>query len=293
MAGSGDTLVASVDQGLNTMVAAARTTREFPADVMARVTDRQQLADGTGTAWREFLAAQLLAQNYGESDEINNPQELDGTIISFTPQLVAVQTFIGDRVQMRVSQKAFATFGQLNYQAIGRKKDQDGLAIFATATTTLAGSGTTLSSGHILAGVRRITSNATEPGPMPIAVVLHGYGLYDLQTEILAGVGTYPIPEGYTKETYTQGFRGMLGDANIYEDGLVAIDSTPDAVGAVFSQKAIVLVEGKKMWEERRREPQKGYGGWSVWLKDEYCLGERSPGHWLFGIKHDASAPTS
>lgn len=290
---AGDTLVTTVEEGLNTMVANARTTREFPADVMLKVVDRQQLTEGSGTSWREFLAATLTAQSYGEADVIDNPQELDGSILEFTPQLVAIHTFIGDRVKMRVSQKAFATFGKLNYDAIARKKAQDGLSLFATATTTLAGTGVTLTSGHVLAGIRRITSDADEPGPMPICAVLHGYQLYDLQSEILAGIGSYPIPEGYTKEVYTAGYKGMLGDANIYEDGLIAVDATPDVRGAVFSHKAIVLVEGKSLWTDKRYEPQKGYGGWSMWIKDEYVFGERSVGNWLYGILSDGAAPTS
>ena len=290
---SGDTFVTTVQEGLNTMIANARTTREFPADVMLKVVDRQRLADGTGTAWREFLANTLTAQGYGETDNIDNPQELDGSVIEFTPQLVAIHTFIGDRVKMRVSQKAFATFGKLNYDAIARKKDVDGLAIFSTATTTLAGTGVTLTSGHILAGLRRISSDATEPGPAPFACVLHGYGVYDLQSELIAGVGTYPIPEGYTAEAFKHGFRGMVGDCNIYEDGLITVDSTPDVRGAVFSQKAIVLVEGKSMWVDKRYEPHKGYGGWSMWIKDEYVYGERSVGNWMFGLLSDGTAPTS
>lgn len=289
----GDTVVSTVNEGLNTMIANARTTREYPADVMLKVTDRQRLAEGTGTAWREFLAVTLTAQGYGETDVIDNPQELDGSVLEFTPQLVAIHTFIGDRVKMRVSQKAFATFGRLNYDAIARRKDTDGLAIFATATTTLAGTGVTLTSGHVLAALRRISSDADEPGPAPFAVVLHGYGVYDLQAELIAGVGTYPVPEGYTAEVFKHGFRGMIGDANVYEDGLIVVDATPDVRGAVFSQKAIVLVEGKNLWVDKRHEPHKGYGGWSMWIKDEYVYGERSVGNWMYSVLSDAAAPTS
>ena len=290
---SGDTFVTTVDEGLNTMVASARGTREFPTDVMPRVVDRQTLAEGTGTAWREFLAAQLTAQNYGETDDIDNPQEFDGSILSATPQLVAIQTFIGDRVKLRLSAKAFDTFGNLAQNAIQRKKDRDGLTQFASATTTLCGTGTTFSSGHALAGVRRITSNATEPGPMPIAIVLHGIALHDVQLEILSGLGTYPIPEGMSQEVFRGGFKGMIGDANIYEDGNITIDSTPDVRGGVFSKMAYILVQGKSPWQDKRYEPQKGYGGWNVWLKDEYVYAERSAGNWAFGFLSDGTQPTS
>ena len=287
-----DTFVSDVDTGLNTMVAAARRRRQFPTNVMQRVVDNQHLEEGTGTSYREFLAENLTAQNYGETDVIDNPQSISGSILSVTPQLVAIQTFIGRRVPARLSAKAFATFGALAQEGIERKKNTDGHAVFATATTELGATATTLSYTNVDAGVRRIKSDATEPGPDPIAVVLHGYGIHDIRSEILSGVGTYNIPEGMTAEVFRNGFMGMLNGANVYEDGLVAVDDTPDALGAVFSKQAILLVQGLSPWKESREEPQKGYGGVNVWLKDEYLYAERSAGNWLYGLRHDATAPS-
>lgn len=287
-----DTFVSDVDTGLNTMVAAARRRRQFPTNVMQRVVDNQHLEEGTGTSYREFLAENLTAQNYGETDVIDNPQSISGSILSVTPQLVAIQTFIGRRVPARLSAKAFATFGALAQEGIERKKNTDGHAVFATATTELGATATTLSYTNVDAGVRRIKSDATEPGPDPIAVVLHGYGIHDIRSEILSGVGTYNIPEGMTAEVFRNGFMGMLNGANVYEDGLVAVDDTPDALGGVFSKQAILLVQGLSPWKESREEPQKGYGGVNVWLKDEYLYAERSAGNWLYGLRHDATAPS-
>ena len=290
----GDTFVASVEAGLNTMVAWARVEGEYPADIMPKLVDRKSLKPGTGTSHREFLAAKLTASNYGEADEIDDPQELSGSILSATPQLVAIQTFIGKRVGERLSPEAYATLGQLAQNAIQRKKDLDGHALFATATTTMAGTGTTLTSGHILAGIRQITSDANEPGKPPIYVVLHGYQLYDIQSEIVAGIGTYPMPTGYSEESWKQGYSGgRLGGADVYEDGLIAVNATPDARGGIFAKMGICLVQGFSPWTEQRSEPQKGYGGMNTWLKDEYIYFERSPGNWMKGVLSDATAPTS
>ena len=290
---SGDTFVTDVSEGLDTIIAAARSVREYPNNIMPRLVDTQSLPEGTGTAWREFAADQLTASNYGEADTIDNPQQIDGSVLTGTPQLVAIQTFIGDRVRMRLNRKAFGTFGQLAQNAIQRRKDIDGLAVFAGAGTTLAGTGVTLTSGHVMAGIERIEDNSVEPGAPPYYVVLHGRGSYDLMSEIIAGVGTYPIPAGMTESVFRQGFKGSIDTAELYVDGLITVDATPDARGAVFSRMAIVLVQGKSPWTETRREPQKGYGGDSVWLKDEYVYVERSAGRWLYGLLHDATAPTS
>jgi hypothetical protein len=290
---SGNTYVASVSEGLDTVLASARTTREYPANVMLKACSRESLSEGTGTSWREFLAAQLTSQNYGETDIIDNPQELDGSVISFTPQLVACQTFIGKRVQARLNRKAFGTFGRLAQQSMDRKKNQDGLALFSTFSTgSIAGTGTTTVSGHIMAAVRLISSDADEPNAGLKNAVLHGYQIYDIQSEVLGGLGSYPIPAGYTAETYHMGLQGKISDAMVWEDGLISVDSTPDVLGAVFAKDAVLCVQGMSPWTDKRYEPDRGYGGWNVWLKDEYVWGERSPGNWAYGIKNDGTAPT-
>lgn len=289
---SGYNTVSSIDEGLDTVIASARTTREYPADVMLKVCDMATLSEGTGTAWREFLASTLTASNYSETDIIDNPQMFDGSILSATPQLVAVQTFIGKRVMGRLNAKAFATFGQLAMEAMNRKKDQDGLALFsAFSATGVAGTGVTATSSHVMAAVRRITSNVTEPGAPPIQVVLHGYQIHDLQAEIIAGIGTYNVPQGYTDETYKRGWKGSIQDANVYEDGLITLSSVPDAVGAIFAKRGVLCVQGFSPWTEKLDEPKRGYGGTSTWLKDEYIFVERSPGHWAIPMTSDATAP--
>ena len=290
---TGDTFTTTVEEGLETTIASARAEGEFPANVMLKVCDRHQLKSGTGTAWREALAAKLTAQTYGETSTINNPQELDLSIIAFSPGLVAVEHFIGNKVEATLNPQAFATFGSLAQNAMDRKLDEDGVAVFAQASVALGGSGTTQSS-HISAAVTRILSDADEPGPLPIHAVLHGYQLHDIQSEILGGVGTYPIPEGYTAQVFNEGYKGQLGitGAHIWVDGLIAVSSTPTVRGGVFSKMAIVLIQGIMPWKELIPEPRKGYGGVTVILKNDYQWGERSPGNWLYGELHDGTVPS-
>lgn len=290
---AGETFTSTVNEGLDTVILSARSTREYPADVMLKVCDRDTLPEHKGTAWREFLAAALTAQHAGETDTYDNPQAFDGSVLSATPQLAIIETFIGKRVQWRLNTMAFATFGDLGQQAIQRLKDQDGLAVFASlSATAVSGTGATLTSGNVMAAVRRITSNSNEPGAPPIVFVAHGYQIHDLQSEILGGIGTYTIPQGYTEETYKRGFVGEIQGARVHEDGLIALTSTPDARGAIFAKRGILCVQGHSPWTERKDRPEKGYGGESVYLKDEYIWVERSPGNWAIPCLSDATAPT-
>src|ERR1019366_1177943 len=102
---AGDVFTTTVSEGLDTILSSARIQREFPPDVMIKLVDRQTLEAGIGISWREFLAAKLSAQNYGETDVIDNPQDIAGSVLSATPQLVAIQTFIGKRVEERLNRK--------------------------------------------------------------------------------------------------------------------------------------------------------------------------------------------
>ena len=177
--------------------------------------------------------------------------------------------------------------------SIVRKQDQDGLVMLDAATTSLCGTGTTLASGYISAAVSRIISDVDEPGPQPIRCVLHGYQTKDLQDELTAGVGTYNVADGMTARVFAEGFQGMIGGAQVYVDGNIVPDATPDAIGGVFSEKAIIFVKAKEPRTETERKPNIGGGSDIVYIYSDYIFGERSTGNWLYEIKSDATAPTS
>jgi len=289
---SGDTITGSLKDSLDSVVASARQVREYEG-VVPQLVDKHTLAKGTGLDWKEVDIAQLVAQNVQETTNLDNPQQLSDTAITITPTVVGLQTFITDRVALRMNQKAFAKLGGLAQNAMQRRKDEDGLTQIDAATTSLAGAGVTLLSGHIVAAVARISSNATESGPKPIRCVLHGFHIKALFDELVAGVGTYTMEEGPTARVFQEGFKLPIAGAEVYEDGNITIDSSDDAKGGVFSQMGIILVQGFMPRAETRREPQKGGGGTSVFHYDEYAYGERSSGNWVYEILADATTPTS
>jgi len=207
--------------------------------------------------------------------------------------MIQIAVLITDRVKARMNKKAYAKVGGLAQTAIQRKKNDDGLAVLDAATTSLCGAGTTLTSGHIGAGVVRISSNTTEPGNPPFRCVLHGFQIRDIQNELTAGVGTYPIGEGETARVFKEGFRGTINQASVYIDGNITIDAFDDAKGGVFAKEAIILVQGMAPKTETERKPNIGGGANILYIRDEYAYGERSSGNWLYEIYSDATAPTS
>ena len=288
---TGDTTVGVLQDSVPTIIAAARQVREYKG-AMSQAVTRVTLKDNTGTAWNEISFAALQAQNVTENTLLDNPQQLSDTLFSITPQMAGIHTFITYRVYDRLAKESLARIGTLAENAMVRKMDEDGLIVLDGATTSLSGAGTTLTSGIVAAAVARIAGNTTEQGMPPYYAILHPFQVKDFYDEMVA-VGTYPIPEGITAETLRAGFKGMISGCAVIEDGNITIDGSDDAKGGVFAKEGIVLVMSSHPRHFTRVEPNKGGGGESLWLYEDYAYGERSAGNWLYEVYSDALAPTS
>lgn len=293
MAGSGWTTTSALADSLDDVRSSARIVREYEG-IMPQLVDKETLGEGIGSSWQEITYAQLTAQAVTETTELDNPQQISDTLLTITPTVVGIETFLTDRVRAQISKKGFAKMGQLAQNAIQRKKDEDGLTILASGTGTAdPGAGNTLTSGYIAAASYNISSNATEPGPKPIRCVLHGFQLKDLFDELVAGVGTYVVTEGPTARVFAGKFDLPIAGCEVYEDGNITINGSDDATGGIFSQQGIILVQGRAPRVVDVRNEKRGGGGHHVYHYDEYAYGERSSGNWVYSMVSDATAPTS
>jgi hypothetical protein len=290
---SGWTTTGSLGDSLDDVRSSARIVREYEG-VMPQLVSKETLGEGIGLSWQEITYAQLTAQAITETTELDNPQQPGDSLLTITPTNVGIETFITDRVKARINKKGFAKMGALAQNAIQRKKDEDGLTLLASgATTAEPGAGNTLTSGYVAAASYNITSNATEPGQKPIRFVAHGFQLKDLFDELVSGVGTYVLTEGPTARVFASRFDLPIAGCEVYEDGNITIDTSADAVGGVFAQEGIVLVQGRSPRVVEVRNEKRGGGGFHVYHYDEYAYGERSSGNWVYRMKSDATAPTS
>ena len=289
---SGYNSSATLQDSLPTVIDSARIVREYEG-VMTRLVDKTTLAPNTGLAWDEISLAALTAQAVNESTSLMNPQQMADTLFSITPTMVGIQTVITDKLRRRISSNVAAKIGVLAQNAMQRKKDEDLLVVLDGATTSLGGAGTTLTHGIISSASVRIKSNTTEPAVTSMYFVGHGFQIKDLEDELKGGLGTYPTFGGLPEQVYRQGFHGSISGVEVFEDGNISIDASDDAKGGVFAREAIVLVQGASPHGETERWP--GYGGGAdvMYLYDEYGIGERSAGNWLFEVYTDALAPSS
>ena len=292
---SGTTITDTLEQSLPSVIAQARIVQEYKG-VMTKLADMVRLGEGVGNSWNEISLAKLTASAITETTEEDNPQQLSDSVFTLTPSVISVHTVITDRVARNISKNVVARTGSLGQNAIERKKDIDGLTALDGATTSLAGAGSTLTSGHVSAGAFRVRGNTTEPWDGPVSFVLHSFQAKDLFDEMVAGVGTYPIPEGSTAEVFKRGWTLPIANATYFTDDNISIDSSDDAKGGIFASGkggALVLCQARVPWMKTIRNEKLGGGATEVLHRDEYAWGERSSGNWLYELYSDATAPTS
>ncbi len=289
----GETTTGTLSDALPSIIADARIVREYEGTWM-RTTDVKRLREGTGLNWQEFALDQLEATDITETTRNENFQQLSGTLLTLEPDMTQILVKITDRTFRKIADVVESKMGQLAGNAMARKKDEDYLSLFSGfGTGASPGTGNPLSFGHIAAAVNRIQSNVTEPSMAEVYSVLHGFQVKDIQDEVLAGVGTYTIPVGLTADTFRKGFKGTVADSNLFTDGNITVDGTPDSNGATHARDAVVAVMGMSIRQETRRDPAFGGGADEIFMTDEYGFVERSSGNWAFRHFSDTTAPTS
>jgi hypothetical protein len=293
---SGETSTGSLSDALPSIIADARIVKEFQGTWM-RTTDIRRQRPGTGLSWQEFALSQVAAQDITETETNRNFQQLQGTLFSIEPTMSQIIIKITDRTFRKIAAVVTGKFGSLAGNAMARKDDEDYLALFSTfATTASPGAGNPLSFGHIAAAKSNVTSNTTEPSMAEVFAILHGFAIKDIQDEVLAGVGTYTIPEGLTQDTFKMGFAGTVAGANVFEDGNITIDGSSDANGACHSREGVVAAVGMEIKKETDRDLHFGGGADVISMVSEIAFAERKSGTtqvWAYLLKSDATAPTS
>jgi hypothetical protein len=293
---AGETTTGSLSGALPSIIAQARIIRE-DAGVWQRTTDVVKQQKGTGLEWQEFSLNQVQASDITETTKNENFQQLAGQLLELEPDMTQILIKITDRTFRKIANVVESKMGGLAQNAMERKKDEDYLGLFSGfATTTSPGTGNPISFGHISAAVANIQSNVTEPSMGTISSILHGFQIYDIQAELVAGIGTYTIPNGLSEEVFRQGFQGTVSGSNVFKDGNITVDATPDANGATHALEGVVAVMGMARKPETDRDPYFGGGADVIIMTDEYGYVERtSAGTQVWTQRHlsDATAPAS
>lgn len=292
---AGETTTTSLADSMVQLRQSARIQREFSTG-FASTTDRKKLGKGEGDTWNEVVLGKLYGQALGQTQRLNNPQEMTDTLFSIEPETIGIHVILTRKMQDRIARNVFTQTGALMQNGIDRKMHLDGLAIYDGAAFSQPGAGNVLSSGNLSAIVTQIQGNATEHAEEndPVYFWGHNYQVYDLMAEVGAPVGTYTIHPGPTQDAYQKGIKAIqiIANAEIRTNGNVRIDGNDDGHGGVHAMHGIVCVE-EDIPRSYAKDLEDMDGARALWLYASYAYGQRSSGTQHGRILSDATAPQS
>ena len=272
---TGTTAVAQLDNMRRTMIAEAQLVQEHK-EVMARLVATKRLPKNMGTTYNMPYLGAITAASLTDGVELDSPQQITDTNVSFTPAEVGVQVLWTKRLNLVITEDFPRLAADLMMNAIEYKRDTDLLGQLDSFNGIAGAAGTAFHHGLAAAAVNAVregrTANVTSgsvtgrtgarttgdpPTGQPIRIVLHERNRYDLVVQygglaaLVQGTGTMAagtamnsVGAGGTseyeqrwRETYFTGFQIM--GAEVFVDNNLTIDSSDDIKGGVFAREAI------------------------------------------------------
>lgn len=292
---SGNTTTADLTNVLPTIISPAREYIEKRTFVTQFVTEIR-LSDGDGLTVNAPKFAQVLqAQALAENVPISNPQRLIPSTQQFTVSEVGCEVVLTDKAIKRTPEAMMARAGRFLGNAMRRKKESDLLSLFSGFSRDLGGAGQTFSATKIAAGYSRLAAGTEasqdEPAPLPVAAVLQPFFWNDVLNEAATiGSNVDTIPTGLSQRLSEDWMVGPLYGVPIDLHPLISVDGSDDAVGAIFSKEALLLINTSTMMK-REQERDIHLRAWDIVITSEYGTGELED-QFGFALTFDASVPS-
>lgn len=294
------TRIADLDSIIQVIVAETHLTSR-QGTVMRGLVREIPYPEGSGSPWDRPKLGKLGASSLTEGLPIAAAQRLTDTDVSINPAEVGLQTVLTDTMLKRAHGGFVLQVAEEHSRAYGEKLDKDLLGLFSGLGNGLSSTSNALTLGNIGAGRARV-KGASEPGPDPIFMVLHTYQAWDIQSSIIpiqdTTTATYSSagrlsaggPVMAADQILRTGMLGTLFGIPVLESGLISVDSSDDAYGAVFSKEAFILLTV----DEGSMRPQRFEAQRATELN---FVGEYGFGEWVdsygYYLLTDASAPTA
>lgn len=270
--------------------------REMHTGVMRGVVERFTLPKGAKSIYvNRYTSATANALTDGV--DMADSHTLDYSNVELTTSEVGLKVIVTDKLIRQNADDVIRSSGKILGDAMGTKFDVDLLALFdGFSLDTVPGTGQPVEMEDLAKCVAELRANSLSnggPAPDPISCVLHPYGIYDIVSELTTGVwGALQIPHGLTEDVVKGYFRGKdkLWGIPIFEDGNITIDSTPNAIGGLFSKFALCYCMSKEWDVERERDAS--LRAWELVIVADYGVKELVD-RWGCELKHDATALVS
>lgn len=240
---------------------------------------KESLPDKQGRVLNQPKYGEFEAYDASEGVEVDNPQKLSSTNWTVEPTEIVAQFLLTDVAARVGGENHLSNAGRILGEAMAKKVDKKGLAIFKDGDAKGNAFGVTHSLGtvgsnsattiitvpHVNAAVARLEGNG-EPTPKPIRMVLRAEQMRKLLNAVAPVSGSNAIYGGISEEVLKQylkhdfklfGLEGGFISPNVDRISTsttpVVGDANTYAVGAIFSPESIWYVPVDAMTVEKER----------------------------------------
>lgn len=132
----------------------------------------------------------------------------------------------------------FAQIGDQSGRAIAEAMDKQVFSLFSSFSTDVGpGAGAEVTVDHLLKAAATLRGNKLTG---PFYAVLHPKQAYNVKKQLSnAGASNVPALSAVGDSVLSGFYLGTVAGIQVYESGLITVDGSDDAVGAVFARSAI------------------------------------------------------
>lgn len=264
--------IVQIENASREMIAKARYTEEHSAP-MINLVERFRLERGSDTLIVPKVA-QMTMEPAIEGQDIVNEQDIGMTTVSVQPSEVGGVVVVTDRLLFQNTNEIFGMVGTQLGDAMARRKDEDGVAIFSGLNGGTDLSATTRELTAVNAS--RLANHAmNNKFGSKLRAVFHPGSIFRLSQDLntLGNATPVAIPHGFTEDRLRDFWTGIkISRIPFFETGNIARTAANDGQGAIFNKDAIGLLTSVGFNRERDRKPRKR--AWEVVVTADYAFFE-------------------
>lgn len=224
--------------------------------------------------------------------DMSNDQTMTITGTTHTTDEAGCKVIVTKRLRNHLKESAFRAAGLVIGNAMQKKIDQDGLALYSGLDNGIGSGTSSFTMGIFAAAVTQCIGQA-EPAPFPLALVGHPYLLHPLIDALATPSANVQVPESYNQSVLREHFRGLdkLYGVPVFIDANVYINpSDDDSWAAVYSKSAFIYVVGYEI--DNWIKFDESLRGWEIGIVHDYAMVEEDGGYGRY-LEYDSTAPTS
>lgn len=309
----------ALDTSVNTIISKFKLLNQETPVVKPTAT-QLDLERGMGPTYYLNNYRRVVAFNLVDGVDMMQAQTLADDQSTYSPSEVGVQVILpGSTLRRSADRRLEANTAKMMNNGWDLKEDTDGCTQFASFTMTALGSaGTVASPGHVAAGAAKLRiggdRSAPEPAPKPWNTVLHplttmviggriipfattpgGGTAYGVNTGAHAGVTVSSMFTELQQRLLLEGpgALGRLSGTIVREDANISVDSSDDAIGAIYSSEGLVYINEVSAQMDPDTSDKSLRGSIEMNLWGSYGWGLYRPANYGQKATFDASVPTS